>query len=200
MEISDISNELLKRASDGDIAACEEIFKAASGFVYNVAFRIVGGHEDAEEATQEVFIKVFSSLKSFRFQSSFKTWAYRIAVNTALNMRKKNSRDTGRCVQYDESIQTKSTIEMDPVQRNLDKKSNEKLVSNMLNKLNPDQRACMVLREMQGLSYEEIASVLKTNINTVRSRLKRAREILLKTNYAGREELEITEFAGVERS
>ncbi len=180
MEISDLSHELLKKASKGDIKEFEVIYKAASGFVYNVALRVTGHREDAEEATQEVFLKIFEGLKSFKFRSSFKTWVYRITVNASLNVRKRAQNRSGKMVEYDENIADAGSEHDNSVERSTDIRSSKEIVDNLLAKLSADYRACIVLREMQGLSYEEVAKALNININTVRTRLKRAREILMK--------------------
>ncbi|MHB9154956.1 MAG: RNA polymerase sigma factor [Endomicrobiales bacterium] len=185
MEIQDIPNELLIQASRGDMTACEEIYRAASGFVYNVALRVAGSREDAEEITQDVFLKIFKSLDDFRFQSSFKTWAYRITANTALSARKKAAPDAGRRAEYDEYRDSGDALHEDPVGRHGARKADEEQVNALLEALNPDQRMCVILREMQGLSYEEIARALDVNINTVRTRLKRARETLIRAARSG---------------
>jgi len=180
MEIGDISNELLKSAAKGDMDAFEAIYRASSGFVYNVALGVTGSREDAEETVGEVFVKLFESLRDFRFKSSFKTWMYRVAVNTALNLRKKAAGRAARHVELDENIGMAETAGEDNVEKSVTDNYNRDIVDNMLNTLSPDYRACIVLREMQGLSYDEIAKALDLNINTVRTRLKRAREILIK--------------------
>ncbi len=89
--MEDIAKDILIRASQGDIRAFEDLYKASSSFVYNVAYRIVNNREDALEVAQEVFMLIHDKLKGFRFESSFKTWAYRITANTAINFAKKNS-------------------------------------------------------------------------------------------------------------
>ncbi|MBF0522187.1 MAG: RNA polymerase sigma factor [Candidatus Omnitrophica bacterium] len=175
--MSDPLEDILKKASEGDLNAFESIYKSTSQFVYNVAFRIVSNREDAEEVTQEVFLNVYHSLKEFRFQSSFKTWVYRIAVNCALNRVKKTSKERSQTVEYDERLNPVATAHAAEAQ--MEKEHNEKMITWLLQSLNPDQRSCVVLRNMQGLSYQEIADVLKINVNTVRSRLKRAREALM---------------------
>ncbi|MCB4792549.1 MAG: sigma-70 family RNA polymerase sigma factor [Elusimicrobia bacterium] len=179
MEIHEISKDLLIKASKGDLDAFEELYKAASALVYNVALKVTANIEDAQEVTQEVFLKLFKNLKSFKFQSSFKTWVYRITVNTALNYKIKASKQTSRHVQLEENMDNQAIYE-NQVEKGMDHKSNEETVNNLLNSLGPEYRVCIVLREMQGLSYREIAETLDINVNTLRSRLKRAREALLK--------------------
>ncbi len=175
--MQDISKELLTQASTGDIQAFEEIYRLASSFVYSVALRVTRNTDEAKEVSQDVFIKIYNNLRSFRFRSSFKTWLYRITTNTALNALKKSSKDINRRVDYDVALKANDdsatathAIEMD---------DNKKLLSSLLDMLNSDQRACIVLREIEGLNYREISKALSININTVRSRLKRAREALL---------------------
>jgi len=149
----------------------------ASAFVYNVTLRTVCNRDDADEITQDVFIKIWKNLKSFHGLSSFKTWIYRITMNTAFNHIKAQKRHTERRADFDPagrslSVQEKARSSVDSRERG------EKLAA-LLEELNPDQRACIVLREIEGLDYKEIAATLKININTVRSRLKRARESIL---------------------
>jgi RNA polymerase sigma-70 factor (ECF subfamily) len=175
--MTEITEDVLTQAAQGDLKAFELIYKHSSSFVYNVAFRVVGNKEDAQEVAQEVFLTVHHKLKEFRFESSFKTWTYRITTNLAINMAKKNSKIRNKTATFDEEINP-IAVEAN-VKVNIEKEHNEQLVKNLLNEINPDQRACVVLRNIEGLSYEEIAQTLKININTVRTRLKRAREKML---------------------
>lgn len=172
-----LSEKILLQASRGDIASFELIYKTHCRFVYNVALRTANNIQDAEEITQEVFLTVYRKLKSFCFKSSFKTWVYRITVNCTINYLKKMSNERNKIVQYRDVLKRGNT----PYQEKkiMNKEYHEKIISSLLTSLNPDQRMCIVLRNMEGLSYEEIAKTLKININTVRSRLKRARETLL---------------------
>ena len=175
----EIANQILIKASEGDINAFEEIYKAAGTYVYNIAFRMTGNAEDAEEITQDVFLKIHKNLKYFQFRSTIKTWIYRITVNTAINTSKKRAKELNRRLDFDENILHRPTTEV--LKERLDKEENEVLVKKLLNLLKPEQRACVVLRDIEGLSYKEIANTLRININTVRSRLKRARGALLST-------------------
>ena len=173
----EIPDDILIQASRGDLAAFEAVYKASAGFVYNVAFRIVGNREDAEEVTQEVFLIIHGKLKGFRFESSFKTWAYRITANCAINFAKKTSRTSNKTMEYDDTL-FEPTASGD-VRADMDKEHHSKAINDLLSTINPQQRACVVLRNIEGLSYQQIADTLKINVNTVRSRLKRAREKLL---------------------
>ncbi len=174
-EMQDISDEVLIKAAQGDLEAFDQVYKAACVFVYNVAYRVVQHKEEAQEVTQEVFITLHKKLKDFRFQSSFKTWVYRVTTNCAINHVKKISKERNRRVDYDDNLEIPTAeVEMD-----IDKEDRKERINELLKVLNPEQRACIVLRNIEGLSYEEIARALEININTVRSRLKRAREKLL---------------------
>ncbi len=175
--MNDIGQDILTKAAQGDLQAFEAVYKASSGFVYNVVFRIVSNKEDAQEVTQEVFMTVYNKLKEFKFQSSFKTWVYRVATNHALNKLKQTSKLRDKTTVIDEQINPPAVAP--DVEANIEKEHHNKLVDEFLNAINPDQRACVVLRNIEGLSYEEIAQSLNININTVRTRLKRAREKML---------------------
>ncbi|NQT95204.1 MAG: sigma-70 family RNA polymerase sigma factor [Candidatus Omnitrophica bacterium] len=182
--MQDISKDTIAQAQMGDIDAFEKIYNVTSGFVYSLSLRMTSNKEDAEEITQDVFLKIHKSLKRFEFRSSFKTWVYRIAVNTAINFSRRVSKKKADTVKYDDTVDTAE--EKDTMRDAHEKEHNEKLIQSMLGILNPDQRLCMILRNIEGLSYEEIAETLKVNINTVRTRLKRAREKLI-SHFHGKE-------------
>ncbi|MDD5482088.1 MAG: RNA polymerase sigma factor [Kiritimatiellae bacterium] len=174
---NDISREMIIKAKEGDMAAFEEIYRLTSGFVFNTALRIVRHYADAEEIAQEAFVKMHKNLGQFAFQSSLKTWLYRITVNAAISRCRKSSGEAHAFAGYRNHLAAEpaSAPFPDPVA----KKDNETLAAYFLSKLDPEQRACVVLREMEGLAYNEIAEILGIPINTVRSRLFRARETLL---------------------
>jgi RNA polymerase sigma-70 factor (ECF subfamily) len=173
--MEEIAKDILIRASQGDTRAFEDVYKASSSFVYNVALRVVNNREDALEVAQEVFMIIYHKLKGFRFESSFKTWVYRITANCAINFAKKSSRL--KTVPYENAFDEGAVLS--EARTRMEQEHQSQLVENLLAELNCDQRACVVLRDIQGLSYEEIAQALNININTVRSRLKRSREKLL---------------------
>ena len=176
-DVKDIDIQLIKAAARGDIDAFEQIYRATQGFVYNVALRVTQNATTADDVTQEVFIKMYNSLSAFKFNAALKTWLYRVTVNTAINYYHKSGReakiktDPDLVARHQEYTQSPGKI--------AERMDDKHKVDAMLAQLNPDQRACVVLREIQGLNYQEIAGTLKIKINTVRSRLKRARETLL---------------------
>jgi len=185
--MEDIPRETIEQAQAGDMQAFERIYRAASGFVYNVALRITGDAQEAQEVTQDVFLKIHRSLKMFEFRSSFKTWAYRITANTAFTACKKMSRHKSRREDYDTAIATHpapddTAADLVAEEERLERRA---AVQSLLNTLSPEHRMVIVLREIEGLRYEEISRTLKINLNTVRTRLRRAREALLKATGKG---------------
>ena len=175
----DISDDVLRRGAGGSEEAFKEIYQKTSQYVYTVAVRILGSREEAEEVTQDVFLKIHKHLKDFRFESSFKTWIYRITVNIAFSQAKRRAKEVMRQGDFDSALLKTAIPHAWTAQ--MEKEENEQLVQRMLRILNPEQRVCVILRDIEGLRYEEIADVLEININTVRTRLKRARDMLMKT-------------------
>lgn len=181
--MQDIREDVVNRAVHGDVDAFEEIVRAYGDLVFNVSLRMLKHRQDAEEVVQEVFLTVHRKLKSFAGQSKLKTWIYRITVNAAINYSRRTGRMRDRTVEYDEEA-------LDPdhtraVPDAADKEYAEHIIRHLLGLLSAEQRACVVLRSIEGLSYEQIAEALKIDVNSVRSRLKRARDKML----AAREEV-----------
>ena len=158
----------------------ENIYKMSAGLVYNVALRVTGDPFLAEETVQEVYLKVYKNLAKFENRSSLTTWIYRITVHTAINTAKSRSRGKKFFEVLDEGISAILSNPEDNVEKKIESKSREELVKRMLDSLEPRYRSYLVLREMQGLSYEEISKIMSENINSVRTHIKRAREKLVK--------------------
>jgi len=177
--MQEITDAILIQAKQGNRQAFRAIYDACSGFVYSVAMRVLRHPETAEEVTQDVFMKVYDHLKHFQSRSSLKTWIYRITVNTAFNAAKKRKSED-RAVALDE-IKWVSPGDGDEGKR---QEAKEK-VHQLLGRLAPEQRMLIVLREIEGLSYEEMAAAFNLNLNTLRTRLRRAREAFV--NFARKE-------------
>lgn len=175
--MEDISAGLVKSAAEGDMAAFEKIYRLSSGFVYSVALRVLMSHADAEDVVQEVFVKVHANLRNFASRSSFRTWLYRVAMNITINFYNKRKRGAARMADRGGETGDIPSDAADPRESGRD--DNERALSALLGRLSPDHRAVIILRELEGLSYIEIARSVGTNVNTVRTRLKRAREALI---------------------
>ena len=153
--------------------------------VYNLVYRLMNDPSDASDIVQEVFLKVFKNIGNFRGNSSLKTWIYRIAVNEAYNHRRWFSRHQRREVALgpEEGLRTYADSLADTSRTPFDQAADHEtfaLVEAALDKLNPKFRAVVVLRDIEDLSYEEIAAVLDISIGTVKSRILRGREALRK--------------------
>lgn len=187
--MEDIASAIIEKAAEGEMEAFEQVYRTFSGFVYNVAFRITHNSLDAEEITQDVFMKIFHELKKFQFRSAFKTWVYRITANTAINYYRRTKRERKGRVDFEGVIDTARSdySTRDEVMRS----EGEVRIKSLLDVLNPAHKTCLVLREIEGLSYQEIAATLAIPINTVRSRLKRARQALFEAGQRGLAEDEV---------
>lgn len=154
--------------------------------VYNLVCRLMNDPSDASDIVQEVFLKVFRNIGSFRGNSSLKTWIYRIAVNEAYNHRRWFSRHQRQEVALGPEpgvpsyADTLADAGRSPFDQAADREARA-LVEEALEKLNPKFRAAVVLRDIEDLSYEEIAAVLEVTLGTVKSRILRGREALRKT-------------------
>jgi len=173
--MEEISQRTIELAQQGERRSFEMIYEAYFGFASHVAYRIVANKEDAEEVVQETFMNIYRNLADFQFRSSLKTWIYRITVNTALNYVKKRAKHHNHAP-YIEAFS--ATQEPDAFKL-MESAEGEQRVQRLLNALSADHRAVTVLRSVQGLSYQEISDVLEIPINTVRTRIKRARQALL---------------------
>ena len=179
--MKDIDDDVIRRARANDITAFEMIYRHYAGTVYRIAVRVTRSAEDAQEVTQHVFLAAHRHLGNFEGKSSLKTWLYRITMNCSLNLIKGRRQHE---VAWEEGFDPQ-----DPrhdLRENIAKEAHLDEVSRMLENLNPDQRACLILRAQEGLSYQQIARALNINLNTVRSRLKRARQTLIELKEEGR--------------
>ena len=167
---------------DGDVNAYEYLVKAYEKNVYNLALRMVGNSEDAYDMSQEAFIKAYNSLHSFRGDSKFSVWLYRIVSNVCLDyLRARNRKATvSLSVENDdgEDVELDIADETSSPQVLLDRSLTRDAMRRGLQALPPDQREILLLREIQGLSYEEIADTLDLEVGTVKSRIFRARKKL----------------------
>ncbi len=182
MSEKSLDNELVKLASKGDMRAFEMLVNRYQQRLANVVAKFIRDRDEIQDVTQEVFIKIFRALANFRGESSFYTWAYRIAVNTAKNHLVAQSRriQNSDAEPSDPEIQSQSSeaSNIETPDRVYARSELEQAVSNAIRSLPEDLRTAIVLREMDGLSYEEIAQEMSCPIGTVRSRIFRARDAI----------------------
>lgn len=171
--------ELVARARKGDVAAFSALVERYQARVYNLAFRLVSNSDDAAEVTQESFLAAWESLKRFRAESSFYTWLYRLVVNKALTYRR--SRDMRKEFPVGDREATVLGTAPDggagPA-RAVEAKERAQVVQAAIAALPEDFRAVVVLKDIEGMEYEEIAEVLDVALGTVKSRLHRGRLLL----------------------
>src|SRR5216684_4277828 len=175
-------DELVRRLRTGEEAAYEVLLSRFQQPVYNLAFRLLNDSGDASDVVQEVFLKVFRNVGHFRRQSSLKTWIYRITVNEAHNQRRWFFRHRSREVGLDdEPEESRKRALADGTRSPFDyafDRERHVLIESALARINPLFREVVVLRDIEDLSYEEIADVLQISLGTVKSRIMRGREAL----------------------
>ena len=156
----------------------ETIVEKFSGFVYNVAYRILGNQADAEDASQEAFISAYRNFHKFRGESSVSTWLYRIATNASLMKLRKDRRKQFLTLTGYDDTQLVSWTE-GPESAALNTELRERMEEGLA-LLSPQLRATVVLRDVQGLTNEEAAEVLRTSVPSLKSKLHRGRVLLRK--------------------
>jgi RNA polymerase sigma-70 factor, ECF subfamily len=182
-EVSTGEAALIQRCAAGEESACAELVASHERMVFQLALHLLGDRDEALDLSQEVFLRVFRTLPSFRGQSALRTWIYRIAINQARNRqrwwRRRRRSDQVQLEQHvldhGELPQPGDNTAPDHV---LAQKEMARRLWAALDALPFDQRTVIVLREIDGLSYDEIAESLSVAVGTVKSRLTRARQTL----------------------
>ena len=171
--------ELVEKAKAGDQGAFEQLVLDNQNKVYSLALRLVGDREEAADLAQEAFVKAWQGLSSFQGESSFATWVYRLTTNVCIDhLRKKKRREGVEAVvsldDTDSGWAEPVDRESDP-QRLLERSERGEALARGLDRLPDWQRQVLVLRELSGLSYQEIGEKLDIDMGTVKSRIARAR-------------------------
>ena len=183
---SHTDGELIRLFLDGSEEAFNRLVLAHQKKAYNLAFRFLGNHEDANEVAQDAFVQVYRNVHRFRGHSSFQTWLYKIILNLARNRyRKMKRRREDRKVSLDNPVahddgETKWEIpdeSLGPL-RVVRSGEIEQQIQQALEKISPEHRQVVILRHIEGLSYVEISQILGCAEGTIKSRLHRAREEL----------------------
>lgn len=179
----EIDLELIKSAQAGDISAFENLMKRYKSRLFRFLSPMVRDARDTEDVVQETFIKMYMGLQTFRGDSSFSTWLFRIGINTA---KRSLSRRGRRIPQLSEPAteaggsQQLMEVETDYVtpETTMESRQVMDLVNAVLSEMPEEQRVAFVLRELEGLSYEEIAEQMHSPLGTVRSRIHRAKDAI----------------------
>jgi RNA polymerase sigma-70 factor (ECF subfamily) len=175
--------QLVQRAQAGDTSAYDELVRRYQERIYATVYHMTANHEDANDLAQESFIKAFQALKSFKGDSSFFTWVYRIAVNKTINFLKQRKHRTHLSLN-----DIDLNAENDPAlvalvshktpRRDLNLAELQEKLNAAMQKLSPEHRLVVTLHDVQGLPHDEISRIMDCNIGTVRSRLFYARQQL----------------------
>ena len=174
---------LVTKSKKGNLDAFEELISAYERKAYNIAYRMMGNEEDAKDMAQEAFIKIYKSIQNFREESSFSTWLYRIVTNVCLDELRKRKKD--KLVPLELSIETDKgtaivelSAERETPEDIYERVEKKQLIQNAISSLGEDYKTVIILRDIQGFGYEEIATMLNCSLGTIKSRINRARNQL----------------------
>jgi RNA polymerase sigma-70 factor (ECF subfamily) len=184
--IADEDRELVRLCQKGDLTAFEALVKKHQKKMLNTAYRLIGSYEEACEAVQDAFVSAFKAIKKFRGDSQFSTWLYRIVINHAKNRRRQvlklNHREgfapSVAASREDLLSQNDPPADGPSPLEHMEKREVEGKVRECIDRLEDGYREVVVLRDIQGFSYEEISDMLKVPEGTIKSRLSRGRENL----------------------
>ena len=182
-EVASGEAALIERCAAGDQSACAELVSGHERMVFQLALHLLGDRDEALDLSQEVFFSVFRTIQNFRGQSALKTWIYRIVINQARNRQRWwRRRHKGSQVSLDQQIAVHGDLRQPGDETSPDlafaRKELAERLWGALDRLPFDQRTVIVLREIDGLSYDDIAFSLGVAVGTVKSRLTRARQAL----------------------
>jgi RNA polymerase sigma-70 factor (ECF subfamily) len=182
MSEADADLELVRRVQAGQKNAFDLLVRKYQHKVFAIISRYVHNHAEAQDVAQDTFLRAYRALANFRGESAFYTWLYTIATNTAKNhLVSMGRRPPGDDIQIDDAAQFESAMRLrDPAtpEREMMRQEIERAVTSAVDKLPEELRQAITLREVDGLSYEEIAQVMNCPIGTVRSRIFRARDAI----------------------
>ncbi len=173
-------DELVRAAAGGDEDAFAQLVALHEKKVYNLALRMCGDPEDAWDAAQEAFLSAWRGLPSFRGEAGFSTWLYRLTSNAAIDLLRRNKRQRGEASLDDENLGIDAVDRAPSPQEQAEAAELRGAVTAGLFRLSDAHRQALILREVQGPRYEEIAAALAVDMGTVKSRISRARSALRK--------------------
>ena len=178
-------NKLIKKAQSGNVKAFEKIIDTYQVKIYNMVYRMSGNQNDAFDITQEVLIKIFRNINSFKFESKFSTWVYRVVSNTCLDEMKKIKRKSAysldaELITDDGELNVEIPDSQPLPEDELEGKEIRDSITEAISRLSLEHQNVIILRDINGLSYDEIANIIDCSVGTVKSRVSRARKALKK--------------------
>lgn len=165
--------ELISRCQKNDLEAFERLILIYEKKIYNLCFYMLKNTEDAKDASQEVSLKIYRAIDKFKGESKFSTWIYRITYNTCMDYIKRRKDE----LSFDDIINSEGHLNS-KVENIIENRELQHDIKRCILKLSNDFRTIIILRDISGLSYQEIADILNIEVGTVKSRLNRARESL----------------------
>ncbi|MFZ5965965.1 MAG: RNA polymerase sigma factor [Bacillota bacterium] len=201
--MNDLEHLLIEKSKKGDIESFERLIEQYQKLAFNIAYRMLGDMEDAKDATQDALVKVYKSISSFNEQSSFSTWLYKIVTNTCLDeLRKKKKNKTtsldNPMEAEDSTFQRNVPDESSTTEEIVEKREEAKALYKAISLLPEQHKVVIILRDIKGLSYEQIGEILDCPEGTVKSRISRAR-IALRDILTNRMELSQNRHVKIEK-
>ncbi len=174
---------LIEKSLQGDVASFEKLINQYQVYVYNIAFRTLGHEEDAKDAAQDAFIKVFKNLSQYTGDAQFSTWLYRIVINTCKDYLRKRTSIKETSIESTSSEGESYLLELPDSEilqpdKQLERKEIQSKIIKALDQLPEANKTAVVLRDIRGLSYEEISVIESCSVGTVKSRINRGRNYL----------------------
>ena len=174
--------EFVKRLKSGDEQAFNEMVEHNSKKIYYLCLKMLQNEKDAEDAAQTTFLKAYTNLSKFEEKSSISTWLHRIAVNVCTDILRKKKKTTNNSLYVTNQDEEEYTVEIpdetESVEDSVIRKEQKEALYRAISELKPKQKKFIILRDIENLSYEEIATMLKLNVGTVKSGINRARKAL----------------------
>lgn len=174
-----MERELIEKCKNGDMESFNQLIELYQRRVFAVSFNMMGNEQDAYDASQEVFLKIYRSIGSFHGESAFFTWVYRMTKNVCLDMLRKRKASVSLSPDEDGAVVQLEAQEGNPGEH-AEKNQMRQAVRKAIGELPDDLKTALVLRDIEGLRYDEIAQATGANLGTVKSRIARARAQLKK--------------------
>lgn len=174
---------LIKKCRSGDVEAFEQLISSYERRAYNIALRVMGNEEDAKDMAQEAFIRIYRAIKDFKEQSAFSTWLYRIVTNVCLDEIRKRKKQKlvsleGNLESTIGDVQVETGTSSGQPEAAYELEEQKRVIMKAIYELSEEYKTAVILRDIQGFSYEEIAAILDCSSGTVKSRISRGRNLL----------------------